>query len=851
MAARNSQPQPRRRKPAARKAAALSSPDPAVLDEARATASSILAEAEQLAGAKLAEATQEAEKTVASLLDEAQQQADMLRADAEAAANAVRAEAEVSARQLQDAARKDAKQVLEEARASAEQVLAGAVGEAAGVRGQAEADAGRRMEQAVGEAERLRGEASDTADQLRAEAKTAAEALLEQARADAAAALDKARAEADRLRGDAEQVLARGQEEATRIRTEATAEADRLRAAGTADRERAQGEADTVRTEAAQLRDHALRTAEALRTQAEETATRIRGAATTESARVLEDATSEADRTRRAAEEEANRQRAAAQSAVANAERSSADLLARAKDEATGIVARATAQAEGLAGQVAADFKAAEAARLQAKTEADSLLEEAREQRDLAAAALAKALDPTVQKLQKRTLKDEAKERRRAGKRKEEAEAAALREGRSTWVDKTRDMFGLVAVRLLTMIPILAPMAVAWTGQSGFAIRVLAWGFAASLVYAAAYELSTAFCAYLYDQARQDGDKGWGYRIATWLFGAGAAVQQWWHYSNDWNPTARAVTFSAMSMVGVILWEMLASLRHRRKRRKAGNLPPALPSLGMDRWVRYPVRSWTARSLMIDAPSRFPTAEVAWTVAGRVCADRKARRTGQRAGRPHADRYMVTVHRTEPVRRTGPAHGPSSIPAVHVFVDRPERGPDRTQQDRADRGPDRTSMDRPDRVEGGPDRPKALDRGPDHNGPARPALPSGGSDRTATKTARTAGPDLTKKAPTSADRGPVRTGPTETAQTNAAPAAQRGRTGQRSDGRTAPGPTDRTAGALELNTEEQRAIDILLAQNKPISRRSIGEVVRAAGGSIATDRASEIARHYPSNLRSA
>ena len=62
---------------------------------------------------------------------------------------------------------------------------------------------------------------------------------------------------------------------------------------------------------------------------------------------------------------------------------------------------------------------------------------------------------------------------------------------------------------ILITFPILAPMLVAWTGQSEFAMRVLGWAFAASIVYAAAYELTTAFCAWMYHEARKDGDHGW------------------------------------------------------------------------------------------------------------------------------------------------------------------------------------------------------------------------------------------------------------------------------------------------------------------------------------------------------
>ena len=144
--------------------------------------------------------------------------------------------------------------------------------------------------------------------------------------------------------------------------------------------------------------------------------------------------------------------------------------------------------------------------------------------------------------------------------------------------------------------PIIAPMTVAWTGQSGFATSVLGWNFLASLLYAAAYELTTIFSAYMYHEAKRDGDKGWEYRIATWVFAAGAGVQQWWHYSNDWQATPRSVTYSTMTAIGVVVWELYARLIHRRSLRADGKLPAARPRIGLVRWVRYPRISFTAWS---------------------------------------------------------------------------------------------------------------------------------------------------------------------------------------------------------------------------------------------------------------
>jgi hypothetical protein len=402
---------------------------------------------------------------------------------------------------------------------------------------------------------------------------------------------------------------------------------------------------------------------------------------------------------------------------------------------------------------------------------------------------------------ERRTLREERNAARtearelRAEKRADRTESAHRAKDRATAIGRT----------ILVTGPILAPMAVAWTGQSQFAIQILGWAFAASVLYAAAYELTTVYWAWLYHQARTDGDSGWEYRLGTWVFAAGAAVQQWWHYSDHWAATPRAVTYSVMSAVGVLLWEGRARLIHRRKMRAENKLAPARPRIGPARWVRYPVRSWTAWSLI--TLEGHQTLDAAWTAADAAVRSKKADRT-DRTGRRST---WWAGQRTDGPDREPPATLDRTGRTEHIAVDRTERtalpaaGPDRTE--RVDltktvrstrRGPDRADGTGP-RGSTGPDR----------------------TDRTATS-----GPDRQRTAGSSkADR---------TAPASDMPGAVR----------TATGP-DRTETDLVLNETEQAAIDSLQAADRSISKRSIAETVRnELGRSISSDRAAEIARHY-------
>lgn len=173
-----------------------------------------------------------------------------------------------------------------------------------------------------------------------------------------------------------------------------------------------------------------------------------------------------------------------------------------------------------------------------------------------------------------------------------------------------------VGRRVMIVGPIVAPMSVAWVGQIQFATGSLGWPIYAALLFAAAWELTTTFAGWMYHQARQDGDRGTLFRFATWLFAASAGAMNYWH-ALDGNqithPTPKAVSYGAMSLVGIALWELYASLIHRKHLRERGLLPSPRPRFGAARWVRYPKVTWRAWSLSIH--DQIDTVEEAWSAA--------------------------------------------------------------------------------------------------------------------------------------------------------------------------------------------------------------------------------------------
>lgn len=214
-------------------------------------------------------------------------------------------------------------------------------------------------------------------------------------------------------------------------------------------------------------------------------------------------------------------------------------------------------------------------------------------------------------------------QRRRAGiqlgREKRRAKAEIRAEKHQAWAERTqqaRDTIQTIGRRFLIAGPILAPMAVAWVGQIGFARGTLAWPLVGAFVFAASWELTTAFSGWMYHQARQAGDRGSVFRAATWLFAASAGAMNYWHALDGGpvtDPTPKAVAYGAMSLVGIALWELYASLIHRQGLRSRGALPPARPRFGLARWLRFPRITFRAWSLAIR--DGIGTTEEAWARA--------------------------------------------------------------------------------------------------------------------------------------------------------------------------------------------------------------------------------------------
>ncbi|MFD3880392.1 hypothetical protein [Streptomyces microflavus] len=764
-------------------------------------------------------------------------------------ADPVLADAADRAADLRDQAADDVARILADGQVRVTELLDGARTEAASITEAANAEQSRLLAAAATDADRVRTEAATSAaadaDQVRVATETEAAQLLADARRQADTLAATAADEAERVLADAkaavDQLLADACRQAQEVTITAAAQAERVSA------------------EAAQVRTAAEKAAAELREDA---------------AREREAARADAVRARTLASEDIGRMRA---TAAEDAER----LTRSAREEADRLLAAARTKRE-------AELKEAGEALSQARlreADAEVTLKAADDMVAEAAARMKRATDRTEQALERQRLKDAAREERRGAKEARRTKARELREasraGKPTRVERVKEFVRVNAERLMVIGPITAPMAVAWTGQAGFAEDILGWAMPFTILFAAAWELSTAFVGWMYHQARRGGDAGTLYRVSTWIFALGAAVMNFWHASGEptpgsrvwdakeaiwteqmtyWNFTPKAVAFAAMSIVGMVLWELYASLIHRRTLREDGKVAKARPSIGAVRWIRYPVHSFTAWSLAITDAS-LTTLDRAWTAAGAQLAVREAVRTANEADR-RAVRTGRALHRVVVPRVGADDHGPAAIPMVLTLTRTDRSGPGhgplpvrpvRRESLPVQPGPeDRTAVHGPVRTAGATDRTggpaRALEFGP--AGPHRAEQrTTGGPDRTA-KTVPPA-----QKAPAgqtvsvrtdSGAQGPDRSGP-ETGPQNTreagpdrtAAGAGPDRTNSAGPDRTGQGGPDRTV--IELTDRERTALDRLRTANEPLNRTNIANAVRTEGGTIATDRAGQIA----------
>lgn len=647
------------------------------------------------------------------------------------------------------------------------------------------------------QAGRVREDAEHRANELQERTRQASSAVAADAAAQAEAAKEAARRAATDIRTAAEA-------DGRRLVEEATAGA---RTVCETAQERAGKELAGARLQAEQLQRSARR-------DAEEASARLRAA------------DDEAKRIRQvAAEAAAGLRRQAAADIRADRERSVRDA-----EELSKTAAATVASAEKWATEVSEQATSRETAAKEMEEEAHRLLTEAQD-------AWKRAHSRTARRQERKEMRQQGRQQRSTARR-EHKQA----KGRPTLAHRlgqvgqwARELVRNQARRVLVAGPILAPMAVAWWSQTDYAKEAFGWWTVFALGFAAAWELTTAFTGWMYHQARQQGDSGTIYRIMTWVFASGAAAMNYAHHCGPGGkPTQASVAFATMSIVGMVLWELYASLVHRQYLREQGLVSRARPKIGLIRWIRFPVRAWTAWSLTIENGS-LSTLERAWNAAGVALTDRNAVRSG-------LARHRIVIPR---VMTAGLLHGagPTAIPAFHTIWNAPYVPPGGAWEDRngTEHAPDPAMSATP----GGTGRSEALvplghpSVEQDFPGvPFRSAPPGAVPGGTGTERA----PMASTPGGRTAERGGTPTAPARNAPGSTPEHPERNGTNARNERERTSG-AERDEDEVVLDDKERAAVERLRTKKQPLSKRSISEEVRSNGETIADDRALKIANY--------
>lgn len=438
----------------------------------------------------------------------------------------------------------------------------------------------------------------------------------------------------------------------------------------------------------------------------------------------------------------------------------------------------------------------------------------------------------------RRTEQDEIAAQRRAQRAARRTERQAKAAARRAWIGARIDYARDNAAAVYSSVIYGLAVGGAVYGQLT-AAAARGWPLVIGVTVAAALEGTALAMALTAQQQRLAGERALVARFLTWAgAGAAAAINLFGHLDSD--PTG-AVVLAALSLLGIVVWEVRSGRKHRKALRALGMIPDPPAQFGWRRWLRYPrstFAAWSAdvrdrvspRTAVLFATVAAERAERARTAA-RLDAARWARREVKRASK-RGDGPAVVAALVRLAEVDGPAvrtADRADDPAVRTAAP----GPDRPAVDEADRRSDarRWALD----VSG----PAAL------NGSAVPALTSGNTDVPRAGARAREG---------SSDRAVQRSSGPATERA-IVPAVQRpggsatGRTSGQADQRsTGPatarsgdrGPDRAVRDVTALLPAGRTVRDRLAAAGRPLTRSALIAGLREAGHTVSTDRASAL-----------
>src|SRR3954466_6070606 len=107
------------------------------------------------------------------------------------------------------------------------------------------------------------------------------------------------------------------------------------------------------------------------------------------------------------------------------------------------------------------------------------------------------------------------------------------------------------------------------------------------------------FCSVLAVREASHGDAALGSRILVWLFAGAAAWFNWVHAPRGIEHAGAPQFFAGMSLSAAVLFDRALKQTRRAALREQGLVPRPLPQIRMVRWLRAPIETYQAWSLML------------------------------------------------------------------------------------------------------------------------------------------------------------------------------------------------------------------------------------------------------------
>ncbi|WP_354639408.1 DUF2637 domain-containing protein [Kitasatospora camelliae] len=141
--------------------------------------------------------------------------------------------------------------------------------------------------------------------------------------------------------------------------------------------------------------------------------------------------------------------------------------------------------------------------------------------------------------------------------------------------------------------------ALSFHGLVGFGVQNL--NLSGGWEYLVPFGLDGAamFCSVLAVREASHGDAALGSRLLVWLFAGASAWFNWVHAPRGFGHAGAPQFFAGMSLSAAILFDRALKQTRRAALREQGLVPRPLPQIRIVRWLRAPLETYAAWSLML------------------------------------------------------------------------------------------------------------------------------------------------------------------------------------------------------------------------------------------------------------